>query len=283
MLLSPALRHPLRVLWRLSWLLGELALAGLHYPFRNLLRPSRNPRDSRARWLQIHCRRVLRVVHVELQVEGPIPEQGLVACNHLSYIDVLALGSLRPAIFVAKHEVSSWPVFGWLASLGGTLFVRRDNLRASVRSTELIRQCLAEGHLVVLFPEGTSSGGDTVLPFKSMLLSCAAQGGHVVHAGCIHYPETNGRVADEICYWRDMDLVPHVLNLLGRKGVTARLAFMRMGETSQDRRVLARQLHGEVLRLKQTMATADSESHPAPDEPLVKPEPVAPHGSGAAG
>jgi 1-acyl-sn-glycerol-3-phosphate acyltransferase len=237
------------VLFRLPWLLGELAWAGLHYPFR----AGQERLDSRTRWLQVHCRRVLRVLHVEVGVEGPLPNHGLLACNHMSYVDILALGSLAPTIFVAKQEVRGWPVFGWLASMGGTIFVRRDSPRASLQSAGTIQKALENGALVALFPEGTSTGGDTVLPFKSSLLGGAIQGRHPVYAGCIHYPLKNGRVAEEICYWRDMTLVPHLLNLLSRPGITMRISIRPLEEPQEDRRSLAKRLHAEVLAMKQAL------------------------------
>jgi 1-acyl-sn-glycerol-3-phosphate acyltransferase len=97
----------------------------------------------------------------------------LLVANHLSYLDIVLLSSLTPCVFVAKNEVKDWPVFGWFARLAGTVFVDRNDRRDAARANELIRSALREGALVVLFPEGTSSNGSTVLPFKSSLLQAA--------------------------------------------------------------------------------------------------------------
>ena len=144
-------------------------------------------------------------------------------------------------------------MFGWFASLAGTLFVRRDERSAVARVTREMRQVLDRGALIVLFPEGTTSDGRDVLPFKSSLLEAATQQPHGLSAGFIEYDLNEGSVTDEVCYWRDMTLVPHLLNLLGKRGLEARLCFTELRESNSDRKHLARQLHSEVVRLKEAL------------------------------
>jgi 1-acyl-sn-glycerol-3-phosphate acyltransferase len=150
---------------------------------------------------------------------------------------------------VAKREVQSWPVFGWFASLAGTIFVRRERRSQTGRAISEIQSALDGGALVALFPEGTSSSGDTVLPFKSALLEPATDPRHPLAACGLGFEIEDGRVADEVCYWRDMTLVPHLLNLLGKRGVSAFVSFSRIQERAGDRKQLAQQLHAEVRRL----------------------------------
>jgi len=211
-------------------------------------------RTARGRWLQHVCRRALRVFHVHLRVTGPVPSSGLLVCNHLSYLDVLILSATTPCVFVSKCEVQHWPVFGWFASLAGTLFLHREKRSDVPRITREMRRVLDAGALVVLFPEGTTSDGREVLPFKSSLLEPATQQPHGLSAGFIEYSLNDGSVADEVCYWRDMTLLPHLLNLLGKRGLDARLCFTELREASSDRKHLARQLHSEVLRLKESFS-----------------------------
>ena len=207
-------------------------------------------RTARAHWLQRNSIRVLRVVNTSWRTLGPIPKQGLLVSNHLSYLDILVLAANTPCAFVAKHEVKHWPVFGWFAQMGGTIFVRREKRTDVSRTSREIEQALLDGALLVLFPEGTSSGGETVLPFKSALLEPAAKTDQNLFAGCVSYKLADGSVRDEVCYWRDMTLVPHLLNLLGKHKLEAHLAFNRIEEPGSDRKTLARQLHAEVLKLK---------------------------------
>ncbi len=206
--------------------------------------------SARASWLQKSSRRVLRVFRLQTQFDGDIPSSGLLVCNHLSYLDILVLAALAPCVFVAKSEVKRWPVFGWFARLAGTIFVERNKRSHAAQSAEEIGSALADGSLVVLFPEGTSSGGETVLPFKSSLLEPAARNLHPLTAGLIGYELTDGDVSEEVCYWKDMTLLPHLINLLSKRTIHAFFHFTETRQQAMDRKVLARQLHWELLRLK---------------------------------
>jgi len=106
----------------------------------------------------------------------------------------------------------------------------------------------------VLFPEGTSSDGQTVLPFKSSLLEPAARQTYPLSAGLIQYELVDGDVSEEVCYWKDMTLVPHLINLCGKRAVQASVHFNHLREGNADRKQLARQLHAEVLRMKHAVA-----------------------------
>jgi 1-acyl-sn-glycerol-3-phosphate acyltransferase len=197
---------------------------------------------------------MLRVFQVETQVAGGIPTAGLLACNHLSYLDVLVLAGMTPSQFVAKSEVSRWPVFGWFARLAGTIFVNRGKPSQAAQSADEIAAALRGGGLVVLFPEGTSSGGETVLPFKSSLLEPATREAYALTAGLIAYELPDGDVSEEVCYWKDMTLVPHLINLLSKRAIRASVRFTEFRRSSTNRKELARQLRSEVLKLKEAFA-----------------------------
>src|SRR6266403_2862272 len=162
-----ASKHPVRVFLRLIWLSGELMLVAVNFVFRVLLRSDNSLVEARSLWLQQASRRLLRIFHAQVRATGPIPKSGLLVSNHLSYLDIMVLCSLAPSIFVAKREVKHWPVFGWFARLGGTLFADRERRTQVGQLANAMRSVLNQGALVVLFPEGTSSDGQTVLPFKS--------------------------------------------------------------------------------------------------------------------
>lgn len=247
------LRHPLRVIGRLFWLIAELTLAALNYA--RWCGFSRNCSGAkRALWLQHSSRRVLRIFRTEIRTSGTVPTSGLLVSNHLSYVDILVISSVTPAMFVAKREVRSWPVFGFFAKCAGTLFVDREHRSRVGQTTGEIQTALDQGALVVLFPEGTSSNGETVLPFKSSLLEPATRQTHSLFAGLIQYKLDDGNVSEEICYWKDMTLVPHLFNLLSKKIIRAQVSFTPIREGSTDRKELARQLHSEILRLKEAPA-----------------------------
>jgi 1-acyl-sn-glycerol-3-phosphate acyltransferase len=208
------------------------------------------PLRERTLWLQRSCDRVLRIFQVEVEAPGPRPGNGLLVSNHLSYLDILVIASCAPAVFVAKSEVRHWPVFGWFGWLAGTLFVRRAQRSDVARMSLEMRKILDGGHLLVLFPEGTSSNGREILPFKSSLLEPVVSRKHPVFAACIGYKLADGSVENDICYWGDMTFFPHLLKLMTRRGIRARLRFVKIERPAADRKELARQLHQEVARLK---------------------------------
>lgn len=210
----------------------------------------KNFRFARALWLQRHCRRTLKMFGLKPEICGEIPWRGLLISNHLSYLDILLISSITPAVFVSKREVKFWPVFGQFAQMAGTLFVdRRHRLQVGEMNSE-IQNALDAGALVVLFPEGTSSNGETVLPFKSALLEPAVGQTHPVSVAAIQYALDDGDAGDEVCYWGDDTFFPHMLNLLGKRAVKATVRFAPFSTFFADRKELARQLREASLRLK---------------------------------
>ena len=245
-------RHPLRVVGRFIWFGGDILLAVFDFLIHCAFRPKKSGRAGRAAWLQRASRRHLRIFKFQAQVTGPVPARGLLVCNHLSYLDVLVLASVAPAVFVAKRDVKSWPVIGWLASLAGTVFVDRERRTQVGQTNEEIRQALEAGVLVILFPEGTSSDGQTVLPFKSSLLEPAAQQNHPLSVALIQYQLEAGDVSEDVCYWGDMTFLPHLLNLLGLRTIRASVRFAPFQQNINDRKELARRLHAEILQMQNT-------------------------------
>jgi len=115
------------------------------------------------------CKGSLLVIGLRLFVSGvPMNKKGAIVSNHISWLDIFVLNSQARMYFVAKSEVSGWPIIGWLAKLTGTIFIRRNKLYAKSQ-IKLFEDCLIEGQRVLFFPEGTSSDGLRVLPFKSTL------------------------------------------------------------------------------------------------------------------
>ena len=244
-------RHPLRVTIRLCRLAGILLFALLEYLFRCAFRRPEDRLRVRALWLQRASRRVLRLFQFETQMAGPVPSRGLLICNHLSYLDILVLSSLTPAVFVSKREVKFWPVFGQFAVLAGTVFVDRARRFQVGQVNDEITAALNRDALVVLFPEGTSSNGQTLLPFKSSLLEPATNPEWPLAVGWIHYEIDDGDAGEEICYWGNHTFFPHMLNLLSKRLVRATVQFGQFSERSRDRKELARRLRAEILGLKE--------------------------------
>lgn len=246
--------RPLLVCGRLAWLTVEFILAAITYLMRCSFRSAESLPQARAWWLHHFSTRLLKVIGTRVHVTGKIPRDGLLVCNHLGYVDILVLASIKPCVFVAKNDVAGWPVFGWFARLAGTIFVDREKRIKTAETADEIEAVLRAGVLVVLFPEGTSTGGDRILPFKSSLLEPATRPAHALHAGLISYEMADGNVSEELCYWKDMTLVPHLINLCSKRTVQASVRFKQLREGNADRKQLARQLHAEVLRMKHAFA-----------------------------
>jgi 1-acyl-sn-glycerol-3-phosphate acyltransferase len=240
-------KHPFRFAFRGAWLAAELGLAAVTRMGLASARCSTG-NNARSRWLQQHSRRVLRVLNVRLEVCGRPPPGGFLVSNHLGYLDILVLGACAPCTFVAKREVRGWPVFGWFARLAGTVFVDRGRRTDTACAVAAMRHAAGNGALVVLFPEGTSSDGASVLPFKSSLLEPLAEG---KACGVAHlaYALAEGSAADEVCYWRDMTLAPHLANLLTKDQVEAQVRFASMPAGGMNRKTLALALRERIVSL----------------------------------
>jgi 1-acyl-sn-glycerol-3-phosphate acyltransferase len=235
---------------RICWFAWEVAVISLDYFFTAARAPQEIQRLERAAWLSRSSRRHLKIFDYSANVAGDIPKSGLLISNHLSYLDILAISAVTPAVFVSKAEVRNWPLFGWFAAIAGTVFVERERRTHVGEVNREIEIALAAGALVVIFPEGTSTNGETILPFRTSLLEPAARGQHEISVGWIHYELSDGDACNEVCYWGDHTFFSHVLHLLGKKSVRATLRFQKFQRTTDDRKELAKQLHAAVQELK---------------------------------
>src|SRR5207247_3767973 len=212
-------------IWRAFAVPFFCLIALIEYVITIPLLPRAKRPHARAEWLHRWSRFASRVVGIRMTTIGSMPRSGLLVCNHLSYLDVIVLSSIRPCVFVAKGDVAAWPLFGWLARAAGTIFVDRERRLSSPAVLNRVRRAISGGLLVVVFPEGTSSDGSTVLPFKSALLESAVQLKCPVASASVQYALDDGSVADEVCYWRDMTLVPHLLHLFFKREIRSRCSF----------------------------------------------------------
>lgn len=244
-----ALRHPLRCAARAVWLAGELLFAAVRLALASGRRSGDGSTLARARGMQSIARRLLRVVGVEISLQGAVPAEGLLVSNHLSYLDILVLGSITPIVFVSKSEVRHWPVLGWLAHQSGTLFIQRGKRSDVARINAQTARVLDSGVLLVLFPEGTSSDGREVLPFKSSLLEPVVGRHHALAVAHLRYRVEDGNAGEDVCYWGDMTFGTHLLNLLALRRIRASVSFAAVGEAADCRKDLARHLHSEISRL----------------------------------
>lgn len=206
----------------------------------------------RSRITRAWSRAMTAIMGVDVRVEGTPPAAPFyLVSNHLGYLDIPVLCSVLPAVFVAKSEVARWPIIGALCRLVDTVFVDRGRKRDLPRVVAHLQALLAGGVGVVAFPEGTSSEGARVLPFRPSLLDPAVRRGYGVSCASVTYATPAGgppaRLA--VCWWGDMTFGRHFLDLLGIRRVTATIRFGSEPVTDDDRRRLAERLHAEVSRL----------------------------------
>ncbi|MCA0375503.1 MAG: 1-acyl-sn-glycerol-3-phosphate acyltransferase [Gemmatimonadetes bacterium] len=127
---------------------------------------------------RVLCRLVLRVLGVRVTMRGAVPRGGaLLVANHLSWLDIVAIGARVDCTFVAKREVARWPVVGVLARALGVVFIDRTRKRDLLRAVPALEAALRRGQRVLLFAEGTTTDGRVLLPFKSALVEAAVRAG----------------------------------------------------------------------------------------------------------
>ena len=182
------------------------------------------PTGRRAGWLHASCARIAKRLSLVPETFGALDGSGLTVSNHLTYLDILVYGAVRPFVFVAKSEVRRWPLLGTLATLGGTIFVDRDRSLQVANASRQIEQALDDGLTVLLFPEGTSSDGRELLPFRSPLFEPAIRTGAHVTAAAIRYHAADA-VESEVTYWGEMVFLPHLFRTLCIRGLAAEICF----------------------------------------------------------
>lgn len=210
----------LRAGWRGTFIflvifLGVMASVGLRLierPFYGLHRPW-SPYVTQ--WVSAAVFRVLGMRH---EVVGtPMRAAGAVVANHSSWLDIFALNARKRVYFVSKSEVAKWPGIGGLAKLVGTVFITRDPKEAKAQ-TEIFEARLLAGHKLLFFPEGSSTDGMRVLPFKSTLFQAffSKKLQHEIHIQPVSviYEAPNGQDPRFYGWWGDMEFGEHLLRVL---------------------------------------------------------------------
>ncbi len=197
-------------------------------------------------WLHDSASACARALDLKITVTGPLPDRGLIVANHLGYLDIVALASVLPCRFVAKKDVAAWPVFGAFAKRGGTVFIDRLQRADVVRANSVLVEALLQPGCTVIFPEGTSSDGTSVLPFHSSLLEPAILAGCPVTPLRISYESDDANPGQAMAYHSDMTLVPHLWNLLRLRHLRVYLTFGVPRQLEPSRKAAAGALREEI-------------------------------------
>jgi 1-acyl-sn-glycerol-3-phosphate acyltransferase len=186
---------------------------------------------------------------MKIEVIGTPPKPPFfLVCNHLSYVDIPALRLAANGVFVAKSDIKDWFVAGPIIRNMGNVFIDRKNRRDIPRAGEEIIKKLNEQEGVIVFPEGTSTKGEDVLPFNSSFLEFAAKTDLPVSYASIRYatPAGGPTPSERVCWWDDTGFLKHLWRLFSLSNFTAIVTFGEEPVSNPNRKELAAQLHEKV-------------------------------------
>ncbi len=201
---------------------------------------------------------LLWLLSIEVEIIGETDQSkksNLFISNHLSYLDIPILGSKFPLRFVAKSEVESWPIFGFLAKKGRSIFIRRNKKDSLIQKNKIL-DMLSLGEKIFIFPEGTTSDGNRVLEFKSSSFSSVENQNFIIQPIVIVYSDLNGIPINRwlrpmIAWYGDMDLKPHLSKLVVLMSIKAQLIYLEPVNTQnfENRKNLSNHLENRIRKV----------------------------------
>ncbi|MES2353838.1 MAG: lysophospholipid acyltransferase family protein [Pseudomonadota bacterium] len=229
----------------LHFLLG-LTTTGLLFPVYS--------QQQRDRAIVQWARKLLAILHVRVEVRGDVALRHtagcIIAANHISWLDIFLIHTIRPARFVAKSEIRDWPVVGWLCAKTGTLFIERTRRHHTAKINEIMRDVVQEGGTVGLFPEGSTSLGDQLKKLHSSLFQAAVQSDVPLIPTAIRYTDIQRRRSEIPAYVDDMSLAKSLSQILAAPELCATLHFATpIIPTGKNRRELTQETENAIASL----------------------------------
>lgn len=198
------------------------------------------PRGARARYVRVSARLLITSLGIRIEAHGDRTGQGLIVSNHISFLDVLAIASVSPARFVAKAELSSWPVIGPVTRRLGVIPIRRESLRELPGVVATARGGLLAGDSVGVFPEGTTGCGRGGGRFRPALFQAAVDSGVPVRPVVVSFHTSEGAISTAAGFIGADDIGDTLRRVLHAKGLTVRVRMCQLQVPGDDRRELAR-------------------------------------------
>lgn len=212
------LLFPFRTFVLVTWVLGGLLTVVVFFPMLGL---------RHRQWLIHHWSRVLMACcGVKLRYRGQPKRTGSVlwVANHVSWVDIFVINSVRATAFIAKSDIRKWPIIGWLVAGAGTLFIERGRRHAVRAVGHQMSERFSRGEVVGLFPEGTTSTGQDVAPFHTSLFEPAIRAGVDVQPVALLFYH-HGRRTTRYAFVGEQTLVHNLWNLLTATGTMVELVF----------------------------------------------------------
>jgi 1-acyl-sn-glycerol-3-phosphate acyltransferase len=248
------LRLPFRFVWLLATVVTCVAHLALRAVVCGITRKQFHVRE-RAYILHRWSRYALLATGTHAHISGPVPQDGVVVANHLSYLDILLMATAAPVVFVSKKEVGAYPLIGQTAALAGTIFIDRGKSVSTQDVATEMDDTLKAGTCVAFFPEGTTTDGHELLRFRAALFAAPIRLQKPVHTAAFRYTVRGGGDAGNlVCFWGDAVMVPHLFRLLMLPGVDATLQFgpsfvPAAGEQPAASRAAANYAHDQVEQM----------------------------------
>lgn len=225
-----------------------VTIIGVVFPFSNA--------PLKLRVIKWWHKALLNAFNLHISAHGHVPNHmvtsTMVVANHISWLDVHALNSYVSLRFIAKYELSKWPVFGYLARNADVLFINRGNRRDAARVANMTAESLRAGDNLCLFPEGTTTDGSTIAPFKSSIIQAAIEANANIQAVAIHYPHPDGGSNTAMAYAGDTTMKQSFAQILLQKSPKVELHFLapiitvNLAEEKKNRRDLTMQIEQNI-------------------------------------
>jgi 1-acyl-sn-glycerol-3-phosphate acyltransferase len=228
--------------WFFAHLAWALLLAAFYLPWL--------PVEGRRLLIQKWCKQVLPILGIHVVATGDLPKPPvMLVSNHISWVDPWAINSIHPVRFVAKSEVRSYPIVGWLTQQCGVVFIerarRRDTVRVSIEGVKVLN----EGDCLCVFPEGTTTDGTYILPFKSSLLQAAVDASVAIVPVALRYRSHDGSANTDVAFIGEMNLWQSLMIILAQTEIRAEITFLQpISSQGKDRQSLAALAHEQIVK-----------------------------------
>jgi 1-acyl-sn-glycerol-3-phosphate acyltransferase len=195
-------------------------------------------------------RNCYKALNIQLVITGnPTSEPALWVCNHISWLDILVLAGNNCVDFVAKSEVADWPVIGRVIRRTGTLFIDRNNKFKAYKALPELQQRLESGTSVLIFPEGTTSSGESCLPFKPMFYQAAIKSNRLIQPVSLCYKHRDGRPCKEVAFIDDDEFSVSFKHILSIPQIVAHITYLPAMKAEQWHRKEIASLNQQHINL----------------------------------